>query len=160
MVCTHPSSPRRQSSCIPTHLSHDKQKQCAFIAVVALIALVGALMVINNTWNCLNPEPYHMSRLSGREWVEELELGHWDCMRNSLGFRPTLFQKLEKELIEKGGLALRQWIDMTEQLTIFLYQATTNSSVRKTAERFQRSFETISNATHSGNLVEYDWPPA
>ncbi|THU80215.1 hypothetical protein K435DRAFT_564064, partial [Dendrothele bispora CBS 962.96] len=51
-----------------------------------------------------NPEPYHTSRLSGREWVEELQLGHRDRMRDSLAFRPTIFRKLEKELVERGGL--------------------------------------------------------
>ncbi|KAJ3972578.1 hypothetical protein EV361DRAFT_760299, partial [Lentinula raphanica] len=80
------------------------------------------------------PEPYHTSCLSGREWVEELVMGHRDRMRDALGLRPALFHKLEKELIEKGNLTGSRWVDTSEQLAIFLYQIVTNNSVRKTAE--------------------------
>ncbi|THU97038.1 hypothetical protein K435DRAFT_574768, partial [Dendrothele bispora CBS 962.96] len=51
-----------------------------------------------------NPESYHDSRLSGREWVQEMMEGHRDRMKDSLAFRPSIFRRLERELIEKGGL--------------------------------------------------------
>ena len=65
-------------------------------------------------------------------------------MRDSLGTRPSVFLSLESELIRLGGLQPSRWVDTTEKLAIFLYQAATNNSVRKVAERFQRSNETIS----------------
>ncbi|KAL1697830.1 hypothetical protein EV121DRAFT_219045 [Schizophyllum commune] len=90
------------------------------------------------------PEDYHTSALSGRAWVQELLDGHRDRMHDSLVVRPYAFRKLESELVRLGGLRRSRWVDVTEKVAIFLYQAATNNSIRKVAERFQRSNETIS----------------
>ena len=57
---------------------------------------------------------------------------------------PAVFSKLKQELVLKGGLSPSRWVDTSEMLAIFLYQVVTNSAIRKAAERFQRSNETIS----------------
>ena len=99
---------------------------------------------MEESWNRLNPEPYHTSVLSGQQWVQELLDGHRDRMRDSLGTPAAVFEQLEQDLIRHGGLTPRRYIGTSEQLAIFLYQAVTNCSVRQAAERFQRSNETIS----------------
>ncbi|KAJ8490164.1 hypothetical protein ONZ45_g13315 [Pleurotus djamor] len=111
-----------------------------------LVTITASICTVQTLWNRLHPEPYHNSRLSGVAWLDELELGHRDRMLNNLGLRPLVFNRLEHQLIRRGGLSPRRWVGTREQLGIFLYQVVTNSSVRKTAERFQRSFETISRS--------------
>ncbi|PPQ85132.1 hypothetical protein CVT26_004388 [Gymnopilus dilepis] len=137
-----PHSPLRRS--IRDRITRNDSRRRAFIATVASVVVLGAVAVIDATWNCLNPEPYHDSHLSGRGWVDELMEGHRDRMKDNLAFRPTVFRKLGRELVQRGGLVARRWVDTTEQLAIFLYQAVTNNTIQKAGERFQRSNETIS----------------
>ncbi|THU78453.1 hypothetical protein K435DRAFT_594715, partial [Dendrothele bispora CBS 962.96] len=75
---------------------------------------------------------------------KEMQRGHPDRMKHNLGVHGHVFKKLKKELQEVGSLRPRRHVDTNEILATFLYQATTNLSVRKIAERFQRSFETVS----------------
>lgn len=114
------------------------------MVATTITAIAAVVAVIDATWNQVNPEPYHNSILTGRGWVQELLDGHRDRMKDSLAFRPPIFRRLERELISRGHLSSGRHIDTTERLAIFLYQATTNNSVRATAERFQRSNETVS----------------
>jgi hypothetical protein len=90
--------------------------------------------------------PQHTSILSGRSWIEELLTGHSKKMRDNLGISQAVFQYLEQLLIEKGGLQNSQYMDSIERLGIFLYAVTSDLSMRKLAERFQRSTETIHRA--------------
>ena len=128
----------------PIHRAHAELHQRVIATVTAIVTVATALAAIEETWNRLNPEPYHTSVLSGHQWVQELLEGHRDRMKNSLGTSAGVFRRLEQELVHLGGLAPRRYIDTTEQLAIFLYQAVTNCSVRQAGERFQRSNETIS----------------
>ena len=75
--------------------------------------------------------------------MEDLKDGYPDHMTD-IGVWPAVFSKLKQELVLKGGLLPSRWVDTSEMLAIFLYQAVTNSAIQKTAERFQRSNETIS----------------
>lgn len=123
---------------------HVCQWRRALVATIAITTITSVMEAIHATERLLNPEPYHTSQLSGRRWVEELKYGHPHRMADNIGVRPAVFSKLEQELVSKGGLLPSRWVDTSEMLAIFLYQVVTNSSIRKTAERFQRSNETIS----------------
>ena len=53
--------------------------------IATTIAIVTAtIAVIDASWNCLNPEPYHMSALSGHAWVQELLDGYRNHMKDNL----------------------------------------------------------------------------
>lgn len=134
---------------LPLHLLHNQRRRRALSSVVILAAVTAAYAAIDNAWNRLHPEPYHTSILSGSAWLQELLNGHRDRMKDNLAVRPTVFRRLEEELVVLGGLQSRRYVDVSEQLAIFLYQAVTNNSIRKTAERFQRSNETISRQVSS-----------
>lgn len=92
--------------------------------------------------------PQHTSLLGGRAWMDELLSGHPGRMRNNLGISQRGFIYLEQLLIEKGGLQSSRFMDSTERLGIFLYAVVTDLSMRKLAERFQRSTDTIHRAYH------------
>ncbi|TBU31546.1 hypothetical protein BD309DRAFT_869983, partial [Dichomitus squalens] len=51
-----------------------------------------------------NPEPYHTSFLSGRQWVQGLLNDHRNRMKDSLGTPAAVFRRLEEELVHAGGL--------------------------------------------------------
>ena len=132
---------------VADHGSHgrdSRHRRHIFALTAITVVLASAVSTIQNAWNRLHPEPYHTSILSGRQWVQELLDGHHDRMQDSLGIRPHVFLKLESQLITLGGLRQSRWVNTTEKLAIFLYQAATNNSIRKVAERFQRSNETVS----------------
>jgi hypothetical protein len=92
--------------------------------------------------------PQHTSVLSGRAWMEELLTGHPKRMRDNMGISQAGFQYLEQLLTQNGGLKSARYIDSTERLGIFLYAVTSDLSMRKLAERFQRSTQTIHQAYH------------
>jgi len=93
--------------------------------------------------------PQHTSLLRGRAWINELLSGHPDRMKNNLGISQEGFVYLEQLLIEKGGLKSSRFMDSTERLGIFLYAVVSDLSMRKLAERFQRSTDTIHRAYHN-----------
>ncbi len=128
----------------PLYRAHTQRRRHAAATFTAIVTVATALAAIEETWNRLNPEPYHTSVLSGHQWVQELLNGHRDRMKDSLGTSAGVFRRLERELVHLGGLAPQRYINTTEQLAIFLYQAVTNCSIRQAGEHFQRSNETIS----------------
>jgi hypothetical protein len=75
--------------------------------------------------------------------MEELLNGHPERIRNNLGMTKESFRYIEDLLVRKCGLAPTRYMGTTEQLGIFLYAVVTDLSMRKLAERFQRSTETI-----------------
>ncbi|KAJ3742597.1 hypothetical protein DFH05DRAFT_1372435, partial [Lentinula detonsa] len=91
-------------------------------ATAALVVTTCAITVIDATWKCLNPEPYHTSLLKGDGWVEELLNGHQNRMKDNLSTQPYLFRQLELSLIQKGGLTGGRYIGTKEKLAIFLHQ--------------------------------------
>src|SRR4029077_13523049 len=67
------------------------------------------------------------------------------------------FVYLRDLLIEKAGLQSTRYMSETEQLGIFLYAVVTDLSMRKLAERFQRSTETIHRTYHKV-MKHFLWP--
>jgi hypothetical protein len=80
--------------------------------------------------------------------MEELINGHPERIRNNLGMTKESFRYIEDLLVRKCGLAPTRYMGTTEQLGIFLYAVVTDLSMRKLAERFQRSTETIDRVYH------------
>ncbi|KAF6741422.1 hypothetical protein DFP72DRAFT_757729, partial [Ephemerocybe angulata] len=84
-----------------------------------LISIVGVAIQLYATplyWK----QPYHTSKLSGAEWVEELILGHPDRIWTELGMHVHTFLIFEHDTI--GGLSdSRYGVTMKEQAAIFLY---------------------------------------
>jgi hypothetical protein len=54
-----------------------------------------------------------------------------------------MFQKLLAMLGTHSPMSDTRYLSMEEQLAIFLYFGHTNNTVRVTANRFQRSYDTI-----------------
>jgi uncharacterized protein YhhL (DUF1145 family) len=78
----------------------------------------------------------------------ELLTGHPQRIKDNLGLSQEAFLHLEDLLITKSNLRNTQCMGTTEQLGIFLYAMVTDLSMRKLAERFQRSIETINRTYH------------
>jgi hypothetical protein len=90
-----------------------------------------------------NKIPYHMSALSGADWVCKLLNGHPEHICNELGVHKHVFLALieELKLAEHGP----SWnVYLKEQLAIFLYTCVTGLSLRHVCECFQQSCDTIS----------------
>ena len=90
-----------------------------------------------------DPEPYHMSILSGHQWVLELIAGHPNCIHCELGVQKETFLQLLIELRQAGHRDSRR-VTLEEQLAIFLYMCVTGLTVHHVGERFQHSSNTIS----------------
>jgi hypothetical protein len=80
--------------------------------------------------------------------MEELLSGHPKRIKDSLGVSQKGFIQLEDLLKRKSKLQATRYMRTTEQLGIFLYAVVTDLSMRKLAERFQRSTETINRTYH------------
>ncbi|EGO03241.1 hypothetical protein SERLA73DRAFT_69145 [Serpula lacrymans var. lacrymans S7.3] len=87
------------------------------LALISLqtVAQSAALVATNQLDNSL-PQPYHTSILTGHGWVLELLQGHPDRIHAELGVRRHVFLNLE------------------EQLAIFLYTSVIGLSVRHLGE--------------------------
>jgi hypothetical protein len=123
-----------------------ERRRRALVATVATIVVATAAAVRTISYKRYFPEEYHTSKLSGSEWMDELLNGHSDRLFHNCGMRQHVFHKLKAELQKSGGLKPRRHVDVDEMLGTFLYQAVTNLSVRRVAERFQRSLETVSRS--------------
>ncbi|TFK22000.1 hypothetical protein FA15DRAFT_557985, partial [Coprinopsis marcescibilis] len=67
-------------------------------------------------------QPYHNSKLSGADWVEELINGHPERIWTELGLRLHVFLTFVHELRVLGGLSdSRLGVTVKEQAAIFLY---------------------------------------
>ena len=90
------------------------------------------------------PVPYHTSKMSGEEWVQELIAGHPNRIKTELGMSVYVFKKLIT-VLKTCGLCRSKHLSCEEQVAIFLYAAVTGlSSTRHLGERFQHSNDTIS----------------
>ena len=106
--------------------------------VIRVVGIATALYASANYFT----QPYHTSKLSGQEWVEELMHGHPDRIHCELGVHLPVFINL---IITLRGMGYgdKQYVRLEEQLAIFLYGIVTGLSVRHIGERFQRSNETV-----------------
>jgi hypothetical protein len=115
------------------------------LLITSILAATASAIYIKSR---LLKNPQHTSKISGREWMEELIYGHHRRIRDNLGVSQEGFMYLEDLLVRKGGLVPTRYMGTYEQLGIFLYAVTTDLSMRKLAERFQRSTETIQRTYH------------
>lgn len=109
-------------------------------AFIHAIGAAAALYASGHYWK----QPYHNSKLSGRDWVDELKAGHPDRIWTELGVRLHVFLMLTFKLQERCAMSDSQEVTLEEQVAIFLYMCVTGLSVHHVGERFQRSYETIS----------------
>ncbi|TBU34242.1 hypothetical protein BD311DRAFT_347958 [Dichomitus squalens] len=103
----HKSSCRRSPSCPSVHRAHIERRRRATIVMTChtvIVTVATAITAIEESWNHLNPEPYHTSFLSGRQWVQDLLNDHRNRMKDSLGTPAAVFRRLEEELVHAGGL--------------------------------------------------------
>jgi len=96
---------------------------------------------------------YHINRqygdpMTGERWMERILTVHTRLCPEQLGLSAESFGRLESLLRQKGGLCDSKYMSGREQLGIFLYAVTSNQTMRRIAERFQRSTETISRNYH------------
>jgi hypothetical protein len=96
----------------------------------------------------LSKAAQHNSPFTGKRWMQELLSGNPTRIKDNLGISREGFRYLEDLLIRKSNLRSSRFMETTEQLGIFLYAVVTDLSMRKLAERFQRSTETINRTYH------------
>ncbi|KAI3998462.1 hypothetical protein K525DRAFT_179594, partial [Schizophyllum commune Loenen D] len=84
--------------------------------VHALISVI-VLYMSPNYWK----QPYHTSKLSGQDWVDELMAGHPDRIHCELGMHLHVFVLFVQHLRDLGLENPRDHISMEEQAAIFLY---------------------------------------
>lgn len=116
-----------------------------------------------------SPNPQSNSRssseqLTGEQWINELlsnsnstdttntntnnANSDGSLLISALGVSRTHFLHLEHLLIRKSNLRPTRHLDTREQLGIFLATLETGASIRKMAERFKRSTETVNRTYH------------
>jgi len=116
--------------------------------LAAYIAISGAVSSIFYHQSNFAKCQQHTSYLTGQIWIDQLLTGHPTRIKDNLGISKKGFRYLENLLIRKTGFQATRFMGTSEQLGIFLYAVTTNLSMRKLAERFQRSTETINRVYH------------
>jgi hypothetical protein len=94
----------------------------------------------------MKPKPYHTSKLSGREWVQELLDSHPQWIKDNLGVWKHVFQRLCVELAIHGGLKPTRHVDIPEHVGMFLWVLVTNLSIIHLTDKMQRSGSTISRS--------------
>jgi hypothetical protein len=80
--------------------------------------------------------------------MNELLADHPSRIKDNLGVTQEAFEHLEILLKQESSLQPTKYMTTREQLGIFLYAVTTDLSMRKLAERFQRSTEAIQRTYH------------
>lgn len=131
-----PPRPSAQQRCA----AHLRAVQRIRQVTVALIAVITTLLAFLDTPK--DPEPYHTSILSGQGWVDELLSGHPDHICCKLEVRREVFIELIA-VLHSFGFGDSKYVQLEEQLAIFLYMCVTGLTIRHTGECFQRSNETI-----------------
>ena len=114
--------------------------QCIHQITVTFIAVVLAflsLLILKD------PEPYHTSILSRQSWVDELIEGHPAHIRWELGVSWEVFLEMIT-MLHNFGYDSSKYMQIEEQLAIFLYMSVTGLTICHTGECFQCSNEMIS----------------
>ena len=136
---------------------HKRRKRSLSIILIiaATIAANSSVVVANIIKNGQMRRPYHTSKLAGGQWVRELLLGHPQRINSNLGLRKRCFRRLVSALERKSGLHLsKKGITTNEQVAIFLYTVATGLTMRRVAERFQRSMSTIHRYVLQSNQID------
>ena len=92
-----------------------KQQRLLVVASAYMVNVVSITMQLYSSplyWK----QPYHTSKLSGKEWVNELINGHYDRIWHELGMRVHVFLALVHELCVTCNLMDSQHIGVNELL--------------------------------------------
>ena len=125
-----------------------EQRQCILRHLTLLfnIIIITVASIAHTTFEPSprsDPEPYHMSALSGEGWLLELLTGHPERICNELGMYAETFNHLVSHLRAYGHVDLRS-VSLEEQVAIFLYTCVTGLTITHIGEQFQRSNDMIS----------------
>lgn len=112
----------------------------AAASVAQVVVAVVFLYMSPHYWK----QPYHTSKLTGQEWVNELKSGHPDRIHTELGMHLHVFLIFVEQLRALGLEDMQEHVSLEEQAAIFLYTCVTGLSLRHVGERFQHSTTTIS----------------
>ena len=123
----------------PLHADIHRKVLISTIKLIQIL-LMSILNIISGLPNPLIP--YHMSSLSGYQWVLELLSGHPKQIHCELGVNKEIFLKLVAELRAMQFTNVRS-VTLEEQLSIFLYSCVTGLTARHVGECFQHSNSTI-----------------
>ncbi|KAL3747615.1 hypothetical protein ACJRO7_016420 [Eucalyptus globulus] len=88
-------------------------------------------------------EPIRDSQLSGEEWIREIVHGHSDRIYEAFRMERHVFLNLCDLMRVRGWLKDSRFVQIDEQVGIFLSVVTHNNSNKDLCERFQHSGETI-----------------
>jgi hypothetical protein len=124
-------------------LTAEERRRQLIVAAAYLVNVVGIATTLYFTpfyWK----QPYHMSKSTGAEWVQELIVGHHDRIGTELGVRVLVFLALAQQLHVTCHLKDGRDVSLNEQVVIFLYMCATGLSIRHVAESIQCSKYTIS----------------
>ena len=120
------------------HATHLWVVQCIRQTTATFIAVVMALLLMYKT-----PEPYHTLILSGQGWVNELLDGHPEHTHCELGTTWDVFLELVS-VLHSLGHDDSKYVQLEEQLAIFLSMSITGLTIWHTGKHFQHSNQTIS----------------
>ena len=125
---------------------HENDKQChaahlwtlqhIWQIMATFVTVVSAILTLLQVNVSKDPEPYHTSILSGQGWVNELLVGHPACIHGELG----VSQEVSLEMImmlHNFGYGSSKYVQIKEQLAIFLYMSVTGLTIHHTGECFQ-----------------------
>ena len=112
------------------------EQQQRIIQYMSLLSII--VFTVSSTASLLpqphtDPEPYHMSVLTGEGWLLELLTGYPDCIRTELRMRIGPFNDLIL-LLRSYGHSNAQFVSLEEQLAIFLYMCITGLPTRHVGE--------------------------
>ena len=130
-----PSLRPEQRQCILHHLT--------LLFNIIIITIISITHTVFEPSPHSDPEPYHMSALSGEGWLLELLTGHPERICNELGMYAETFNHLILHLRAYGHVDSR-FISLEEQVAIFLYTCITGLTITHVGEWFQWSNDTIS----------------
>lgn len=88
--------------------------------------------------------PLRIGGEGGSEYIHRLLHAHADLFKEQLRLDRNVFLQLVTCLSEKNLLSSGRFIEVAEQIGIFLYIMAKGSSYRDVADRFQHSIATIS----------------
>ena len=112
---------------MPSLTAEERWRQL-IVAAAYLVNVVGIATTLYSTsfyWK----QPYHTLKLTGAEWVQELILGHHDCIWMELGVQVHVFLALVQELHVTCHLKDGRDMSLNEEVAIFLYMCLTGLSI-------------------------------
>ena len=131
---------------MPSVRPEQRQHILRHLALLLNIIIIAVASIVHTAFEPpphSDPEPYHMSALSGEGWLLELLTGHPERIRNVLGMYAETFNHLVSHLRAYSHVDSKS-ISLEEQVAIFLYTCVTGLTITHVGEWFQQSNDTIS----------------